>query len=301
VYHPRGGQPLLAGQTLEPLVNSRSVRNVSLMMVVTAGLLVALIVPALAQEDGEAGEEPTPVPTMMPVASPPPALPSPSPSPAVTDLGFPAPPPVAAGVIGDSLKTGAIFPDGVCRTGYTLGDLIPDGLELTVLGRCPADQETPSLTVFGKGVTLADGDVALDFKVTGQPDRSRVNLFVRGRDDRLVLVSLNFFSNEATLVKRDGGANTIVASRGSLRDLANPTEWNRLALRVLGTEAWVLLNDEPILYADNVVDQVGGIGVGLLREGSTEDEAEAVVVFKDLTISSLPDTDPARAPKREGQ
>jgi hypothetical protein len=276
-------------------------RSLAMMVGVVVWLVVALVVPAVAQEDGESTEEATPAPTTMPVASPPVPLPSPSPVAAVTDLGFPAPPPVAAGVISDSLKTGAIFPDGVCRTGYTLGDLIPDGLELTVLGRCPAEQETPSLTVPGKGVSLGDGDLALDFKVTGQPERSRVNLFVRGRDDKLVLASLSFGNNEATLVKREGGNNTTIASRGSLRELADPTAWNRLALRVMGPEAWVLLNDEPILYANGVVDQVGGIGVGLLREGSTEDEAEAVVVFKDLTISALPDTDPARAPKREGQ
>jgi hypothetical protein len=275
-------------------------RSLAMMVGVVAWLAVVLVVPVVAQEDGEpAEEEATPVPTTMPVASPPAMLPSPSPVPAqTTDLGFPAPPAVAAGVISDSLKTGAILPDGVCQTGYTLGDLIPDGLELTVLGRCPADQETPSLTVQGRGVTVGDGDVALDFKVTNQAERARVNLYARERDGKLVMASLSFGTNEAMLVKREGGANSTIAKRGGLRELANPTDWNRLALRVLGNEAWVLLNDEPILYADGVADQVGGIGVGLLREGSPEDEAEAVVVFRDLTLSSLADADPARGPKR---
>jgi hypothetical protein len=108
--------------------------------------------------------------------------------------------------------------------------------------------------------------------------------------------SLSFGSGEATLFKRDGGNDTVVASRQDLHDTLDPTAWNRLALRVKGGEAWLLVNDEPYLYASDVIDQVGGVGLELIREGSTVDEEEIVTVFRDLTLSSLADADPARAP-----
>ena len=79
--------------------------------------------------------------------------------------------------------------------------------------------------------------------------------------------------------------------------MPDPTAWNRVAVRTMGTDVWLLINDEPFLYAPDAIDQVGGVALELVREGNTEDEEEAVVVFKDLTLSSLPDTDPARAPK----
>ena len=66
---------------------------------VVVWLALPLVMPVVAQEDDEPAEEATPVPTTMPVASPPAMPPSSSPVPAATtDLGFPAPPAVAAGV-----------------------------------------------------------------------------------------------------------------------------------------------------------------------------------------------------------
>ena len=76
----------------------------------------------------------------------------------------------------------------------------------------------------------------------------------------------------------------------------DPSDWNRVALRVRGTEAWLLVNDVPVLYSAEALDQAGSVGVELVREGSTEDEDDAVVVFKDLTLSSVTGSDPTRAP-----
>ena len=99
-----------------------------------------------------------------------------------------------------------------------------------------------------------------------------------------------------TLFKREGGENKTVASRQGLGQVMDPTAWNRVALRVKGGEAWLLINDTPVLYTADVIDQSGGIGIALVREGDPEDEEEVVVVFKDLTLSTVAGAEPGRQP-----
>ena len=276
-------------------MNRSSMRN--LLLIISVALwLVSVVVGPVAAQDDEDGDEATPVPTSMPPVSPPVLAPSPSPEAIAAAPGQPAPPSVTGGVFSDPLTSGRVLPAGVCRTGYALGDLLPEGLELTVLGYCFEGQEQPSLTVPARGVTIGDGDVALDLKVTNNPGRVGVNVFVRDRDGKLMSTYLSFARNEATLFKREGGQKTTVASRQDLNQTIDPGAWNRVALRVKGGEAWLLINDTPYLYTADVIDQVGGIGIALVREGNTEDEDEAVVVFKDLTLSTVQGADPARAP-----
>jgi hypothetical protein len=291
-------------------------RNLVLMMgaaLCLAAVLVGIVVgPAGAQEgsgEGNANEssEPTdatPAPTMdapiatpvTPIASPPAAPPSPSPAAVANDSGLPDPPAVAAGVYADPMTGGKVFPAGVCGTGYGRGDLTPDGLQITVLGQCIYDAPISEVSVTGKGLAIADGDVAMDIKVTNHADRARPAIYARIRDGKMMGASFSYPTGQIVLFKRDGSDDTTLASRQDLSAVMDPAGWNRVALRVRGTEAWLLVNDVPVLYTAEAIDQAGGVGIELVREGSTEDEDEAVVVFKDLTLSSVAGSDPTRAP-----
>lgn len=210
-----------------------------------------------------------------------------APSSAAAAVDVPEPPGVTAGLMADNLQGDAVFRSGTCQTGRAGGQNVGEGFRLVLRGRCSQSQDTPSIAVSGKDITLADGDVALDFKVVAGADRAGVNLYVRSRDGKLLATYLNFQSGEVRLFKRDGTENTTVASRGALREVAAPTDWNRLALRVRGGEAWLLINDEPLLHAADVPHQEGGFGIGIVREGNPDDEDEVAVVFRDLTVSAV--------------
>jgi hypothetical protein len=272
-------------------------------------LVIALVVPAGAQEgsgeeNSNASEEGAPAPSTapdaQPVANPPAAIPSPSPAAsaaaATTDSDLPAPPAVAAGVYADPMTGGAVFPAGVCGTGYARGDLIPDGLQLTVLGQCFYDAPTSELSVTGKGLAITDGDLAVNIKVANHLDRARPAIYARIKDGKMLGASFSFPQGQIVLFKRDGETDTTLAARQDLGAVMDPGGWNRVALRVKGSEVWLLVNDQPVLYSGEAIDQTGGVGLELVREGSTVDEDEAAVVFKDLTLSSVAGADPSRAP-----
>jgi hypothetical protein len=291
----------------------------NLLMMMGAALCLAAVLagivagPAGAQEGSGAGnanessetDEATPVPTLAPpiaapvtpAASPAAAPASPSTAAAIAnDSSLPAPPAVMAGVYADPMTGGKVFPSGVCGTGYARGDLTPDGLELTVLGQCFYDAPISELSVTGKGLSIADGDVAVNMKVTNHADRARPAVYARIRDGKMLGASFSYPTGQIVLFKRDGADDTTLASRQDMSAVMDPAGWNRVALRVRGTEAWLLVNDVPVLYSDQAIDQAGGVGIELVREGSTVDEDDAVVVFKDLTLSSVTGSDPTRAP-----
>jgi hypothetical protein len=250
--------------------------------------------PVVAQGD-ETEEEATPVPTSVPVASPPALAPSPSPV-AAAAPSLPVPPAVAAGVFADPLSRDTVFASGACPTEVSGGKYAGGGFALIVGGPCVDDRSVADVAVPARGITLWDGDIAMDFRMAVVPERARFALYVRSRDGKLVVLQLHPGLQGMSLIMREGDKDTTLASRSDLGLTPDPNEWNRLALRIRGGEAWVLINDEPVLYATDVLDQAGSVGLQLIREGSLEDDEETAVVFRDLTLSALDDSDPARAP-----
>jgi hypothetical protein len=279
---------------MEPLVSLGLIRTLTLMVSAVLFLIAVAVGPTVAQGD-EGEEEATPTPTSMPAASPPAVEPLASPV-AAEEPSLPTPPSVAAGVFADPLSQETVFAAGACPTGASGGKYAGGGFALIVGGRCADDQPVADVAVPARGVTLWDGDIALDFRMAVVPDRARFALYVRNRDGKLVVVRLHPGLQGMTLATRQGETETTLASRTDLGLNPDTEAWNRLAVRVRGGDAWVLINDQPMLYAANVMDQAGSVGLQLIREGSLDDDEETAVVFRDLTLSTLDDTDPARAP-----
>src|SRR6185436_12143440 len=95
-----------------------------------------------------------------------------------------------------------------------------------------------------------------------------------------------FGTGQAELFKREASGNTQVASRQGFGEI-DPLNWNRLAMRFVGEEVWLLVNDTPILYGSGLLNQNGGIGLQLVREGNPDDGDEVAVVFRDLTLAGF--------------
>jgi len=273
-----------------------------MMVGVAVWLATMLVIPAVAQEDGEPAEEATPSPTTMPVASPAALEPSPSPAPAVPvatdEPGVPTPPSTAAAVFSDPLTGDSVFPTGTCPSDAASGQNVGEGFRLLVRGPCVDGRDVAELAVPARGVTVWDGEIGLDFKVAVGSERAQVALYARSQDRKLIVVRLESGLRKLSLYRFEDGTETVLASRDDLAGRLSPTDWSRLALRFKGGEVWVLLDGRALLHAANVPDQAGGAGLQVLREGSPDDEAEVTVVFRDLMLSPLADADPSRAPTR---
>jgi hypothetical protein len=118
----------------------------------------------------------------------------------------------------------------------------------------------------------------------------------RSTSARLVGATFNPATGEAKLFNFADGSMSIITSRSDAQGLAIPTDWNRLAVRVRGGELWMLVNDDPILYASEVWSERGGVGIRVLREGNPDDEDETTVVFRNLTLSTVSGAGEGRSP-----
>ena len=124
--------------------------------------------------------------------------------------------------------------------------------------------------------------------------RATIGLYVRGVNEQLIGARVHPVRGEASLFSLVEGKQTDPGYRANLVVPAH--DWNRLALRVAGHGAWLLINDEPVLHSGEVHADAGRVFVELIRGGNPDDEEETAVVFRDLTLTALEGCEPSRAP-----
>ena len=224
----------------------------------------------------------------------------PGPTPALAQgtkpSAVPTPPAVVGGVYANDLTGPEIFPTGECPGGKALGVNVGEGFKFTVRGKCVPDQAQANVAQLGRGIGFWDGDAALDFKVVVGQERATIALYARYLNRNGVEARVDVGAGELKLVQRKDGDMATLASRADLGSLIDASNWNRLAFRARGGEVWLLLNDVPVLYAADTIDQVGMVGIQVLRDGSPDDDDEVSVVFRDLTLSKVVDSPDERAP-----
>lgn len=127
-----------------------------------------------------------------------------------------------------------------------------------------------------------------------------MNLYIRARPSNNVAYYARVIPARgiAQLQKanQDTPQDTLLTERRDLAEQLAPGDWNSLAIRALGSRLWLLLNDQPVLSADEPGYDVGDIGVGVTRLGDLNDDAESAAVLRSLRVSGIADGDPARAP-----
>jgi hypothetical protein len=207
--------------------------------------------------------------------------------PAAQDV--PPPPEIGEPLFHSSLAGPDLFDARDCPTTAANGEYVGEGFRLRVRGRCVQTAPAANLPVPARGLVVQDHDVAVDFKVAVGSERASLNLFTRIRNPaNLLAAHVNVGSQQVEIQRRDAN-QTITVAASAVGIPIEWTEWNRVALRTRGTEAWLLLNDVPLLYTSDVDDQPGGVGLEAIREGRPDDNAEVSIVFRELTVSSLAD------------
>ena len=209
---------------------------------------------------------------------------------------IPEPPLLGAVVLRDALRDGTVIPTGVCPTGRAVGENVGDGLRLKVQGRCRSDDSDAIVQVLVRGLGTQDGEIAIDFKPVAGAQHSSVRLFTRVVGRSWLAAYVNPGDGTVTLMRSSDGAVSELASRSDLAEQIHASDWNRLALRTDGDQAWLLLNAEPVLYAQDAGEEAGRAGVGLARLGSPDSSDEATVLLRDLTVAALAEGDAERAP-----
>ena len=205
-------------------------------------------------------------------------------APTVQDV--PPPPTLVATYFQSDLTGPDVFPPDVCPTGGTFGENVDEGFKLTVRGRCLQGASGAGVAVRARQIGMGDGEVGVDFKVVAGAERAGVNLYARIEGNTYVAAYVSLGSGQAELFKRDAGGNRLIASRPGFGEV-DPTNWNRLALRIAGEEAWLLVNDVPILYGSGMPVQYGRVGLQVVREGNPDDGDEVAMLFRGLTLSGF--------------
>ena len=183
---------------------------------------------------------------------------------------------------------------GVCTSGRQLGGYSDEGTTVRILGRCRSDSPDASSQLPIRGPVVSDGEVALDIKVSEGNPRAEIALYVRMNGQSVLGCSLNPATGSASLFKIADRQPTLLAYRLDLHRFIDAAAWNRIALRTAGREAWLLVNDEPLMYTDNAALDPGAAAIKIAREGAPDDEQELTVDLRNLTISALAGGNPAR-------
>ena len=207
-------------------------------------------------------------------------------TPTVQDI--PEPPALVAIYFQSDLTGPDVFPPDSCPTGGGIGENVDEGFKLTVRGRCVPGSSGAGVAVRARQIGMGDGEVSIDFKVETGAERAGLNLYVRIEGSTYVAAYLGFGSGQAELFKREPSGNTLLASTQGFGEV-DPTNWNRVAMRVAGEEAWLLVNDVPILYGSGIPIQYGSVGMQVVREGDPDDGDEVAIVFRDLTLAGFQD------------
>jgi hypothetical protein len=218
------------------------------------------------------------------------------------DAGGPAvvevPPPPSLGdvVAEDSLADGGPFRAYFCPTGRNYVRPLPDALRLSVTGRCVAELPLAAVGMDSIGVAFADGEVQLDVFGEGAAERAAVFISVRTQASGDAYEAAWAPSRGAAWLRRVADPRRrFLAAQTDLPKLS-VAEGATFGVRAHGRSLWLLVNGEAVLSATDEALDAGGIGVGLLRDGDPDDDAETAVMWRNLRLTALAGGDPARAP-----
>jgi hypothetical protein len=230
----------------------------------------------------------------------PPAAAQPAPRPAPSSVPPTGAPPQAVDVVVEEEpgKPGLI-PVGSCPTGRGSGSAVDEGLLMKVSGHCVEGGSFAEAGVGVPGLAILDGEIRFEFKVTNGYDR--LYLGVVAREAPRTASGYAFVvqpgSGSAAISKAQSGAAAArLTSRSDLAPLIHRDDWNTVAIRLRGASLWLLLNDQPILSADDGAYDKGGVSFLIGRVGNPEDEDEVAMVVRNVRVSRIEGVPTDRSP-----
>ena len=209
------------------------------------------------------------------------------------------PPAVGRVIHEESLTEQGVIPSGTCRTGKGRGEVVGEGFLIAVRGRCTDADSGASAGPILRGLNVPDGEVRFEFKVVGGFERSSVALFIRRTGEPFG--TYGFFiapgRGAAALSKYAGGReSTLLTQRSGLGDLLRRDDWNVMSVRVVGSSLWLVVNDQPVLSAEDGDHQGREVGLTVGRLGNVDDDEEVAIVFRNFRLTAIEGAPDDRAP-----
>lgn len=210
------------------------------------------------------------------------------------------PPGVGEVVYQDPLTAPGIIPLGSCPTGKGRGEVVGEGFLMAVQGKCTAQARTAAVGPTLAGLTVSDGEIGFEFKVTHGVDRATITLVSRVKDGApsgyaMSVAPASGFGLIAR-IGQDASSTALLARRADLGGLLHRDDWNTLAMRLVGSSLWLLINDQPALMAEDGTFDTGAVGLGIGKSGNADDEEEVAVVFRNFSVSKIDGAPEDRAP-----
>ena len=220
-----------------------------------------------------------------PTASQPPAGP-----PAASGPPDGTPPAAGRVVHAESLAERGIIPTGSCRTGRGRGEVVGEGFLLAVRGKCTDASVGASVTPTLTGLTVPDGEVRFEFKVTNGYERSSLLLGARstGEGSGAYVFALWPGRGVAFITKVTPGQPT--------SGLVRRDDWNTMSVRLHGPSLWLLVNDQAMLTVEDATYPTGRVWLGLAKLDNPDDEDEVAVVYRNVSIAAIEGAPDDRAP-----
>ena len=222
--------------------------------------------------------------------------------PAASAQDLAAPPVPGRVILDNSLTQPGLIETPTCPVGLAGGEATPEGYLIRLRGRCATeDHGARGISVDSTlpGLTVPDGEIRFDFKIlSGQ---ERVALAVGARiQPRWLPAGYGFYlypsDRLAQFARVESGTARLVAPNTRLRAALRLADWNSVAMRMRGSQFWLLVNEEVILSAQDEVFERGTVRLVVARAGDPSDDAEVAVLLRNLTVSAVEGAPEDRAP-----
>ena len=246
-----------------------------------------------------------------------PSLPSPE-APASRHLAYSGPPPPSLGPVflNDPLTSPGALREPFRQTpGSCIGNRVEAsftslGLAYRDEGRagCVAIDDHIRMIDGEEYVLFADGEVRFEVLMGEGKEFSGWNIqprFVTPNKHYLLLISNSNGWLEFKVV--NDGMMWILGSRNDLREYLNENRWISISIRSYKYNHWILLDDQPVLYAnDRSLGEYGMFDSGVVRfiplNGSVLHTPERITgTVRNLRVSAMAEGDQARSPRAIGQ
>jgi hypothetical protein len=204
------------------------------------------------------------------------------------DPVFMAPPALGETVLEQPLTGSGVFQSGVCPTGRNETDFTADGFLMRVTGKCREANPFAGISAPLQGVKLPDGDVHAQVRFGAASERAIYRTYFREGPELSGGYWVDLTTRGAFLYRgARGRAPVFLGGRDDLARLIAPGAWVSVAVRVQGADLWVLVNDEPVVYAWDPTYSEGEVWIEFDRTGDAADQQETSITIRNLRISRV--------------
>lgn len=194
----------------------------------------------------------------------------------------------------------SMFVDRECPTGNGSISFVGEGLRYEIHGKC---YESSRVATIGLPplpfINIPDGELRFEFRIRSDLRRAFITVGVRAPEDEAKGVYFFIIGPHmglAGIERLSDGQSKLLTGRSDIGGVIKRGDWNSLAIRMHGSSLWLLLNDQPVVSAEDNTFTQGSFFFDLRRDGSTSGDESVEAIFRNLTVSEIKGSPKNRKP-----